>query len=181
MSENKKVGKAEFSAFPLLYGGKIMKLIDAVSNGYLDRVMKLYDSAFPADEKKPWQMMLDKRREGILSIMAAVDGEKLLGEAIWFTKGDIVLLDYLAVSLDCRGRGVGSEILKLVSELFPGKRIVLEIESTFISAPNALQRTKRKEFYIRAGMTPESYRVLLFDVEMEIMVFGSIRPSFNNG
>ena len=156
-----------------------MKLLDAVRNGYLDRTMKLYDTAFPEDEKKDWQLMLNKRREGVMTIEAIVsDDGGFLGEVICLTTGDILLIDYLAVAPDCRGMGVGSEVLKLLAADNPGKRLILEIESTLVDALNTEQRKRRKNFYLRSGMTPEKWRVDLFGVEMEILTLGG-RVSFD--
>ncbi len=150
-----------------------MKLIDAVCNGYFDRVMNLYDTAFPADEKKPWQMILDKRREGFTEIYAIVsdDGE-FLGEMIAVKSENIVLLDYFAISPDHRGNGIGSEALKLLFDKYSGSRVVIEIESCYVPCGNSEQRKKRKDFYLRAGMNDDGVRVKLFGVEMELMSFG---------
>ena len=153
-----------------------MKLLDAVRNGYLDRTMKLYDAAFPENEKKDWQLMLNKRREGVMTIEAIVsDDGDFLGEVICLNAQDILLIDYLAVAPECRGMGVGSEVLKLLAAMYPEKKLILEIESTFAPAENSEQRKRRKDFYLRAGMTPEKWQVDLFDVEMEIMTLsGSV-------
>ena len=49
--------------------------------------MRLYDAAFPENEKKPWHLILDKRREGFYDIFAVTDGDDFLGE------GNSVILD----------------------------------------------------------------------------------------
>ena len=150
-----------------------MKLLDAVRNGYLDRTMKLYDAAFPENERKDWQLMLNKRREGVLTIEAIVsDDGDFLGEVVCLNARNILLIDYLAVAPECRGMGVGTEVLKLLAAMYPEKKLILEIESTFTPAGNSVQRTRRKDFYLRAGMTPEPWLIKLFDVEMEILTLG---------
>lgn len=149
-----------------------LRLIDAVKDGCLDRTMKLYDAAFPENEKKPWQLMLDKRREGYYDIYAITDGRDFLGEALTVSYRDIVLLDYLAVSPEQRGNGIGTKTLGLLFEKYPDKRLILEIESTFADALNPAQRKSRKSFYLRAGMKALDYRVMLFGVEMELLIYG---------
>ena len=150
-----------------------MKLLDAVRNGYLDRTMKLYDAAFPENERKDWQLMLNKRREGVMTIEAIVsDDGDFLGEVVCLNARNILLIDYLAVAPECRGMGVGTEVLKLLAAMYPEKKLILEIESTFTPAGNSVQRTRRKDFYLRAGMTPEPWLIKLFDVEMEILTLG---------
>lgn len=149
-----------------------LRLIDAVKDGCLDRTMKLYDAAFPENEKKPWQLMLDKRREGYYDIYAITDGRDFLGEALTVSYRDIVLLDYLAIAPERRGGGIGTKTLELLREKFPDKRLILEIESTFADALNPAQRKSRKSFYLRAGMKALDYRVMLFGVEMELLIYG---------
>ena len=149
-----------------------IRLTDAPNEGFLDRVMRLYDAAFPENEKKPWQLMLDKRREGYYDIYAITDGRDFLGEALTVSYRDIVLLDYLAVSPEQRGNGIGTKTLGLLFEKYPDKRLILEIESTFADALNPDQRKSRKSFYLRAGMKALDYRVMLFGVEMELLVYG---------
>lgn len=148
-----------------------MQLIDAVSNGYLDRTLRLYDSAFPEDEKKPIQLILDKRRTGQTEILAIVsDSGDFLGEAITLSDGDIALLDYFAISSELRGGGIGSKALALLLERFESSRLILEIESTLLeNTENSAQRLARKSFYLRAGLKPEDYTVELFGVEMELL------------
>ena len=149
-----------------------LRLADAPSEGFLDRVMRLYDAAFPENEKKPWQLMLDKRREGFYDIFAVTGGNVFLGEALTVSYRDIVLLDYLAIAPERRGEGIGTKTLGLLREKFPDKRLILEIESTFAYAANMAQRQSRKSFYLRARMRAPDFRVMLFGVEMELLVSG---------
>ena len=150
-----------------------LKLIDAVNTAYFEPLCKLYDSAFPEEEKKPMRLMLEKRRAGYFEILAIVDeGDAFAGLAITVKCGGLVLLDYFAIAPELRGGGIGSLALKLLREKYPDRRLILEIESTLCPSDNPEQRNRRKRFYLTNGMRPMPYRVYLFGVEMELMTFG---------
>ena len=153
-------------------------LTSADTNKQLAQIKKLYKESFPRNERKPFFLILKKRKQGyadIISIKAAdksAEDERILGEAIIVKNGDIALLDYFAISPDFRGRGIGSQALKLLQKRYGNCRFILEIESTFHPAPDAEQRTNRKNFYLRGGMGCMDYLISLFGVEMEIMTYG---------
>ena len=134
------------------------------------RLYGLYQKAFPLSEKKPFGIMVKKRNEGLMELMTAEDDTgKFLGIVITILHKDIVLLDYLAVSPAERGRGVGSEILKLLEERYPKKRILLEIEDPEEDCGNKEDRLRRKAFYLRNGLTVQDYKVWLFGIKMLIL------------
>ena len=150
-----------------------LKLIDAVNTAYFEPLCKLYESAFPEEEKKPMRLMLEKREAGYFEILAIVDeGDAFAGLAITVKCGGLVLLDYFAIAPELRGGGYGSLALKLLREKYPDRRLILEIESTLCPSDNPEQRNRRKRFYLANGMRPMPYRVYLFGVEMELMTFG---------
>lgn len=147
-----------------------MKLIEAYQEQQLADIRSLYEKAFPASEKKPFSLILEKREEGIVEVLA-VEGEDkdFLGLAIAILYQDMVLLDYFAISPDVRGKGVGSAAIQLLKDRYANKRFFLEIERTDVEAANGKERCRRKEFYLRNGMTPISLFVELFKVEMEVL------------
>ena len=138
----------------------------------LAAIRELYEEAFPACEKKPFDMITDRRERGLMEILAVCDGEEFLGLAITALMGDIVLLDYFAIMPDKRGSGVGTEALKMLQKRYAGRRFVLEIEDDAVPADNTEDRIRRKSFYLRCGMDIMPYRVSLFGVEMLILTYG---------
>lgn len=153
-------------------------LRSAETDKQLAQIKKLYKEAFPANERKPFSLIMKKRRQGytdILSIKSAnqsAENDRILGEAIIVKNGDIALLDYFAVSFGFRGSGIGSQALNLLQQHYGNYRFMLEIESTVHPAPDSGQRLNRKNFYLRGGMGCMNYLVSLFGVEMEIMTYG---------
>lgn len=160
-------------------------LKDAVEQTRLEDIRKLYEASFPKSEKKPFEMILEKRKEGFFDILA-IEGEngEFLGLAIMLLSEEWALLDYLAIEPRCQGGGVGSETLGLLQERYGRDRIVVEIEDTRgcggqsadaaadAIPENAGERIRRKAFYLRNGMVTMDFLVELFGVRMEILTFG---------
>ena len=85
---------------------------------------------------------------------------------------NIILLDYLAVCEMSRGMGIGSAVLELLKDIYSGKGIFVEIESTTRPCADLQIRLRRKHFYCRCGMEPMGVAVKLFGVDMELLGYG---------
>lgn len=149
-----------------------MKLVQAVKKQQLRAVRRLYLTAFPRNERKPFWLILKKRRDGVFEILAIEsDSGEFQGLAVTIHYKDMVLLDYFAIEPQNRGGGVGSTALKLIQERYAGKRLLLEIESTQETCADLPQRERRKAFYLRNSMQVMPYTVELFGVNMEILTY----------
>lgn len=146
---------------------------EAFNDIQLEKVKDLYESAFPASEKKPFSMILEKREEGLAEILSIEDENKqFCGLLITALYKDLVLIDYFAIDEESRGRGIGSEALMILCNRYGNKRIFLEIESTVSDKEEDHDiKIRRKHFYQRNGFRCMPYLVLLFGVEMEIMTY----------
>lgn len=163
-----------------------MRIADAADKEQLKKVRSLYEEAFPKSEKKPFGMILRGRKKGNYEILALENEEGAFqGLAITMRYGELVLLDYFAISPECRGTGVGSGALQALQRRYAGKKFLLEIESTLglgeggggkkaVPDAEAALRLRRKEFYLRNGMQPMDFLVDLFGVEMEILTYGCV-------
>ncbi len=162
-------------------------LVPADTELQLEQIKTLYREAFPADERKPFSLIMEKRQEGSMeilslenrvnapagiSITASPTRHQVLGEAILVYDNDLVLLDYFAIAPSLRGNGFGSRALELLQKRCGNRRFLLEIEDTSRQVPDLEQRISRKNFYLRGGMTCMDYTVSLFGVGMEIMTYG---------
>lgn len=146
----------------------------AETDGQMDRIQRLYLEAFPKEERKPFELIMEKQKEGITEILSLEDEEgNFYGLGITILHKDIVLLDYFAVEEGRRGKGTGSAALHMMQERSRGKRFILEIENTDAQAENHEQRIRRKEFYLKNGMKCMGYLVELVGVEMEVLVYDS--------
>ena len=119
-----------------------MKLIPARDSARLTAIENLYLSAFPAAERKPFSLLLEKQREGSVEILSLEEDGAFAGLAILVRLDDLVLLDYFAVSPGQRGRGIGGESLKLLNEHCRGSRLFLAIVDVGLPSHNAGQRRR---------------------------------------
>ena len=141
-----------------------------------DKIRALYDVAFPPAEKKPFELILKKRDEGIMMLIA-IEGEggEFLGLAITLCYSDLLLLDYFAIAEDMRGRGIGSEAIKMLLALYPDKRFLLETEDPDeVGADNTEIRRRRLGFYLRSGLCEMEYRIMLFETQMRVLTGGRV-------
>ena len=134
-------------------------------------IYRLYQTAFPAAEKKPFSVILKMHRKGTSDVWRFTRDGKFAGLIISINGEKYILLDYLAVGKSCRGTGVGTEILKLMRQQYTGKGVFLEIESVYEDCDNKQQRLRRKHFYEKSGMKSLEVFVWLFGVKMELMGF----------
>ncbi len=134
------------------------------------RVYDLYMAAFPKEERKPFELIESKEKSGQMEILTIVgENAEFLGLVMNIFHGDIVLLDYLAISPEARGRGVGSEVLHLLTARYAGRRLVLEIEDPHEPCNNPDDRRRRYAFYLKNGLSVMPFRVCLFGVNMLIL------------
>ena len=140
----------------------------------LRELKRLYHSAFPRCERKPFFMIRQLKSKGKAEILS-IESEsgKLIGLAISVFYKDVVLLDYFAMSETVRGQGKGSEALKLLLKRYSDKRFLLEIENTEGITDTSSEKIRRKSFYLKSGLKKADFNVMLFVVPMEILTDGS--------
>ena len=146
-----------------------MKIIKATDEHRLQFIEDLYMRAFPKAERKPFQLMVQKQAEGTMELLSIEEDNIFLGLAVFAHDKDIALLDYFAISDEMRGQGIGSRAIKALQKIYAGKRFVLEIETTKKPCKDLELREHRKAFYLRNGLHPMAFDVILFGVEMEVL------------
>ncbi len=135
------------------------------------KIKKLYMSAFPLNERKPFKLIKQKAKGSETDVWMLEKDREFVGLAITMNADDMVLLDYFAIHEKMRGGGHGSEALKLLREKYAMKRFFLEIESVYEEAPDLEARKRRKMFYLRNGLTEIGIMAKLFGVNMELLGF----------
>lgn len=146
-----------------------MKLVKATKREHWRAIKKLYQRAFPDYEKKPFWLIRLKNMQGKSDVWYIEDESEFIGLAIIMSAPGLVLLDYFAIDDKLRGRGYGSKALKMLQEQYTDFCFFLEIESVFDVCDNVEQRLRRKEFYLRNGMTEMKLMVNLFGTNMEVL------------
>lgn len=111
----------------------------------------LYKRAFPPNERAPFSLIRKRAAQRRADMLIAKDSDGFTGFAYMVTYEDLVYLFYLAVDEKKRGRGNGSEIIRLLKNRYSGKRLFLAREQLDENAGNSDERIKRRGFYIRNG------------------------------
>ena len=112
-------------------------------------IKTIYMEAFPKRERKPYFALRHSVKTKKAVVMAATEGEQVLGFIVLIPYKDMVMADYLAVSSKVRSRGTGSYIMQ-----------------------NKEQRIARRKFYLKNGFTSSDIFITGASGEMEIMNFG---------
>lgn len=135
------------------------------------QLYRLYRTAFPKAEQKPFSKILRCMREEKMDVWCLCRERRFAGLATTMKYKDLVLIDYLAVAEKYRSSGVGTAALAALRKCYTDKSLFLEIESVYEDAPNIIQRQRRKAFYLRCGLTPMNMMVQLGGVNMEVLGF----------
>ena len=141
------------------------------SSEHINDLRQLYLSAFPKAERKPFWFMLQKAARGKMEILEIDDDGAFEGLVITAVYKDLVLVDYFAVSETLRCGGIGSQVLGLILDRYPNRRVFGEIEIP-TGDENDNIKIRRKGFYLRNSAKQTGVLIDLFGVPMEILVFG---------
>lgn len=131
------------------------------------RVLKLYYSAFPPSERKPFWIIFKMAIQGRSDVWCIRKEGRFVGFAATINAPKLVLLDYFAVAEHFRGMGVGTAALKELLSRYPA--LFVEIEGTWQPGEDLPQRQKRKAFYQACGMEDLHVRAEVFGVNMELL------------
>ncbi len=128
---------------------------------------------FPADELKPLASILRMVEDGLCTGYADfLDGIMQCYVFLCEYEG-FVLVDYLAVNPDIRGKGIGSRLLAELKRMLAGRVILIECENIDKSASpeEAEIRRRRIAFYETSGFKFSGVKTLLFGVDFVILTY----------
>ena len=144
---------------------------DQISAIYNDR-MKI---DFPPAELKPLSVILEACDKGIYEGLGLYDGEEIEGYSYLVKQSTNYLVDYLAIYPEKRNSGIGSVLVRLLSEYMGDTgSIIGEVEDPEYaqSEEDRKLRIRRLEFYLRNGCFDTGVRVKCFGVEFIILKMG---------
>jgi GNAT superfamily N-acetyltransferase len=132
-----------------------------LNSAMAEQVKELYVTSFPESERTSFSIILDGIRNGGICVYIAVDQtDKLIGFAtitrlqrigVWF-------LDYIAVTEKSRNQGVGSKLIRLITndlKLIKAPGLIFEVETEDEGLEEEKDIRKRRiEFYKRNGARP---------------------------
>lgn len=133
------------------------------------RLWRLYMTAFPASERKPFAMIVKMWKAGKTDIWCLMENGCFRGLAITINSPEVILLDYFAVEKNCRGQGIGHGALSAILGCYQDHGVFLEIEDPEIAGQDQELRRRRKAFYLSCGLEELGTKALLFGVPMELL------------
>ena len=138
----------------------------------VQKIKKLYETAFPEDEQIQWDDLMRLVGEMPLDFTAYYDGQVFIGFTIVYPRKSFNWFWYFAVSGELRGKGYGQQILTQLIERYKGQPFVLDMESTTQVCDNLEQRKRRQAFYLRNGFRDTNVYRTYNDITMTIMMRG---------
>lgn len=124
----------------------------------LPEVEALYLRAFPAQERRPFDELLDAEGAQRPEMLAFTDEHgRFCGLAFLLYAVGLAHLIYFAVDEALRGQGVGTQMLALLDARTAGTPLMADIELPG-RGENRAQRARRKQFYLRCGYTETGVR-----------------------
>lgn len=134
-----------------------------------DKVEALAAEAFPPEEYLPPSKLVEMAEEAGFDFHALYDGATFVGFIAVRTYRRLSYLFFLAIDSSLRSGGYGSEAIKTLLELYPGKQQIVDMEMVDATAKNNDQRIKRRSFYLRNGYQPTGHFLSYLGVDYEIL------------
>lgn len=138
---------------------------------YSERVSKLYNEAFPKEERIPIWLLKLLTRKNKAKFYSIYDDKKFIGLIYNIYYKDIVFVLFFAIDKELRSQGYGSKVLDCIKQKYNNNRIVLSIEQIEENSNNYEQRIKRKEFYIRNGFKDSNYTIKERNVTYDMLYY----------
>lgn len=135
-----------------------------------ERIKSLYNTAFPDDERIPWNYILRLSEELSLETTAYYDGDDFVGFTIFYPRDGVGWWWYFAVEENLRGKGYGQEILDRFRQCHADRPFILDIESPRQKSDNIAQRQRRYDFYVRNGLRDTGVGRSFYGVEYAILI-----------
>ena len=148
-----------------------------------DRVYEIMEASFPTDEYRPYNEQKALLEESAYKIYVHKEDDTIVAFVAIWEFHSILFIEHFAVDSNYRNSGLGSKILKEISQMTK-KQICLEVEP-----PNNQITTRRVEFYKRNGFflnefpyTQPAISQGKSPVPLKIMTFGkkASRLKFND-
>lgn len=115
-------------------------------------VKKLYESAFPAEERYPFlRMLLMKSLNPNVELLAYERDGVFCGFTLTVCTEKYLYINFIAVNPELRSGGIGSGILQTLKGRFPNQALLVEVETPLAGAENHAQRFSRVAFYRKNG------------------------------
>ncbi len=129
-------------------------LINNLNSPYFNDAMQIYLDSFPSNERHPIDTIEQRIQLGKQELYIGIDNGMVACMALlwYFDELDFILLDYFAVSKECRGKRIGSGFFRYLFGIAnrKGKHLIMEVENPDVE-PNSADKVKRINFYLNNG------------------------------
>jgi len=117
-----------------------------------DAIKRLYEDAFPKEERRPWNWQLELIAAGELRVLRISRDGLFAGFIFYWQLSAFAFIEHFAVHPDARGGGAGTRAMELLEKELG--TMILEVEP-----PITEQAIRRIKFYERLGYTtfPDTY------------------------
>ena len=128
--------------------------IQDVQSPFFEGAMAIYQEAFPSNERQPLSKIIERVDSRKSQLYVGILNNEVIAMALlWdFNNSPFVLLDYLAVKNNCRGKEIGAQFFQfLVQKTTKNKQfLILEVEH-YLYGKNREERQRRINFYLKNG------------------------------
>lgn len=139
----------------------------------LEKIHQLYEESFPEDEKAPFQQLINNIQLSTVQFLSFYNENQLCGFTYLIVENHTVYIFYLVIALELRNQGYGSEIVKIIQNLYNEHTLFLDIELVSKEAFNYLERKRRKSFYLKNGFVSSSCTYHFHNVDYEVLQYGT--------
>ncbi len=139
---------------------------------HLEKIRALYNSAFPENERAPFEKLLRKAGKKNINFFSCFCGDSWAGLLYVVNCFDMSYIFYFAVDESMRGKGIGTAVLKAAQKKYAGRRFFLAVEEVDRKYENYSQRLSRLHFYKRAGFKRSGQKMQEGNVIYELMGVG---------
>ena len=140
------------------------------ARNYKKQIKRLYETAFPKEERAPLFFLYYKTKKENYNFYAIVDEDDFAGLIYTMEDAGMVYVFFFAIADEKRGKGYGSKVLAMMKDKYPGHTITLMIEDMQEKdADNYEQRIRRLNFYERNGFTQLHIHIKEADVRYELL------------
>ncbi len=125
------------------------------------RKMKaLYISAFPPEERPAFQVLMRRLGKPFVDCYSIYCDDEWAGFTYVVNYNRLSYVFFLAISDSHRGKGIGSEVLSKLKDIYKNQSLLLAIEEVDESYDNYAQRISRRNFYNRNGFNYYGYKIV---------------------
>ncbi len=108
----------------------------------------LYQQSFPAEERRPWELIVKPAKKDAPKLFAILADGHIAGLMTLWIFDRFAYIEHIAVNPVLRGKGIGSEAIRLLADKVGMKPIVVEIEPPTDAKPDT---QRRRDFYSALG------------------------------